>query len=88
VGGSLLGLWGLPLPIIEAVTLHPHPAALLSKSFSPLAAVHVANAFVHATTLEQARVSADRDYLDALGLESKLADWWSRCRAELPELWS
>ena len=43
VGGHLLGLWGIPNPIVEAVNFHHQPSAANSSEFSPLAAVHVAN---------------------------------------------
>lgn len=47
VGGYLLGLWGLPNPIVEAVTLHHRPLDSAVRNFSPVIAVHVANAFAH-----------------------------------------
>ena len=48
VGGYLLGLWGLPQDLIEAVAFHHDPAAHEVNRFSPLAAVHAANALIHA----------------------------------------
>lgn len=45
VGGYLLGLWGLPLGIVEAVTHHHHPERV--PPTSTLVAVHVANALSH-----------------------------------------
>src|SRR5207249_3887298 len=48
VGGYLLGLWGLPVSIVEAIAFHHCPAKSLNKAFSPLTAVHAANALVHA----------------------------------------
>lgn len=76
VGAYLLGLWGLPDPLIEAVAFHHHPALCPDRSFSPLTAVHVANALVHAQ--EQGDAVArqiDQEYLDALGLRDRLAIW-------------
>ena len=43
VGAYLLGLWGLPDAVVEAVAWHHAPALARPKSFSPLIAVHVAN---------------------------------------------
>jgi Predicted signal transduction protein len=43
VGAYLLGIWGLPFPIVEAVAWHHRPSQCLSNDMSPLAAVHVAN---------------------------------------------
>jgi HD-like signal output (HDOD) protein len=79
VGGSLLGLWGLPMAVVEAVALHDHPACFLTKAFSPLTAVHVAKALWQSTTLEDARKQIDRDYLSSLGLHDRLPAWW-HCR--------
>ena len=46
VGGYLLGLWGLPAPVVEAIALHHQPSRSLHQDFSPLTAVHAADALV------------------------------------------
>jgi len=76
VGGSLLGLWGLPLAVVEAVALHHHPSRFLSDRFSPLTAVHIANALAHASTMDDVWDYLDRDYLGELQLEDRLSAWW------------
>lgn len=43
VGAYLLGLWGLPDPILEAVAFHHVPSEAVCVGFTPLTAVHVAN---------------------------------------------
>src|SRR6202012_5531935 len=48
VGGYLLGLWGLPVPVVEAIALHHRPDVTLLKSFSPLTALHAGNVLVSA----------------------------------------
>jgi HD-like signal output (HDOD) protein len=85
VGGCLLGIWGLPVPVVEAAALHHHPARFLSSSFSPLTAVHVANAFQYATHREQARKRVDNAYLGELGLWDRLPQWWECCAAKESE---
>lgn len=71
IGGYLLGLWGLPTPIVEAIALHHEPSLSAEKMFSPLTAVHLANAFLHA---ERGDFSlADQDYLNRLHLTERLA---------------
>src|SRR5882757_4698210 len=45
VGAYLLGLWGLPITIVEAVAFHHQPQESAVKTFSPLTAVHLASAF-------------------------------------------
>ena len=54
VGGYLLGVWGLPVPLVEAVALHHQPPAQLrpptdcgARPVTPLSAVKLANAQAH-----------------------------------------
>jgi len=80
VGGFLLGLWGLPQEIIEAVAFHHDPATSADECFSPLSAVYVANVLFEQQsgdfTLEPNAASpVDPDYLAKLGLESRLESW-------------
>jgi HD-like signal output (HDOD) protein/ActR/RegA family two-component response regulator len=65
VAAYLLGLWGLPSTIIEAVAWHHDPAGSLSVKFSPLAAVHVASAFhdEKCTSVLRDRTPIDSTYL-------------------------
>lgn len=46
-GAYLLARWGMPANLTEAVALHHEPVNSFGKSFSALAAVHIANAIVH-----------------------------------------
>ncbi|MEO8427189.1 MAG: response regulator [Verrucomicrobiota bacterium] len=84
VGACLLGIWGLPLPIVEATALHHHPAQLLSKTFCPLTAVHVANALEHAAQRKDfdATLVVDGVYLEELGLTGRLEEWQQVCEAQ------
>lgn len=78
LGAYLLGLWGLPNIIVEAVALHHRPAAAAARGFSPLIAVHVADAFAHDQTGNHAQFPGnqiDRDYLTELGLGERLEEW-------------
>ncbi|MSU57833.1 MAG: HDOD domain-containing protein [Pedosphaera sp.] len=84
VGGWLLGVWGLPVPIVEAVALHHHPAQFLSRAFCPLTAVHVADSFLRSPDLEAATALVDAEYLRAIGVLEKLPEWWSRCHSPTP----
>jgi HD-like signal output (HDOD) protein len=81
VGGCLLGIWGLPLPVVEAVAMHHHPTRFLSDSFSPLTAVHIASALDKAHTPQEFESGVDRHYLRELGLESGLPRWWRIAQA-------
>ena len=47
VGGYLLGLWGLPVSVVEAIALHHSPQRTTTPAFAALTAVHAANVFEH-----------------------------------------
>lgn len=46
VGAYLLGIWGLPNPVVEALAFHHDPLRNLNKQFSPLTLVHTADVLV------------------------------------------
>jgi HD-like signal output (HDOD) protein len=77
VGAYLMGIWGLPSPLLQAVAFHDHPVDSLDTSFSSLAAVHSADAIV--SSADPARlcqdVQWDESYLAALGLQEKPPAW-------------
>lgn len=77
VGAYLLGLWGLPKPIIEAVAYHHCPSQNSeNRSFSPLAAVHIANSFIHQLG-DQSTVTGvlDTDYISTFGVLEQVPQW-------------
>jgi putative nucleotidyltransferase with HDIG domain len=82
VGAYLMGLWGLPDPIVEAIAFHHSPRKRLAPSFSPLTAVHVGNALAHAkcSGAGDAADLLDLDYLAELDLTDRLALWKTLCR--------
>src|SRR5579883_2094942 len=47
VAAYLLSLWGLPVPIVEAVAFHHHPCKSDHPALSPLTAVHAADVIEH-----------------------------------------
>lgn len=69
-GAYLLGLWGLPMPIVEAVAYHRTPARMRGAGFWVTGAVHVASALV-------AGEEVDTEYLRAVGVIDKLPQWRS-----------
>ena len=46
IGAYLLGLWGLPDNIVEAVAFHHLPSESLDREFNILSAVHIANSLI------------------------------------------
>jgi HD-like signal output (HDOD) protein/CheY-like chemotaxis protein len=78
LGATILGIWGLPKPIIEAVALHHCPWRNFQHSFSPIAAVHVANIFEHETRPDPHIIlpsQINSAYLRELGLEERPNEW-------------
>ena len=78
IGAYLLGVWGLPYPLLEAAAYHHRPAALHQKSFSELTAVHVASALVesrmsHGNEGQCAQI--DLAYLESMGVRDRLEEW-------------
>lgn len=78
VAAYLLGLWGLPASIVEAVAFHHSPGHSSLRVLTPLAAVHAANAIEHEMTLgiplEETPV-LDRHYLAEIEMERRLDKW-------------
>lgn len=78
VGAYLLGLWGLPNAIVEAVAYHHHPEQCLAQGFAPLTAVHLGDAMdfdTQSTNLERTSTGINMDYLARLGLVDRLPVW-------------
>ncbi|MGC9943798.1 MAG: response regulator [Verrucomicrobiota bacterium] len=78
VGGYLLGLWGLPVPVVEAIALHHRPELTLMRAFSPLTAVHVGNTLASVEFPSVTGIPAsepDLNYLSTLGLKGHLQTW-------------
>ena len=67
-GAYLLGLWGLPMPIVEGVAFQHRPARLRATGFWVAGAVHVATALVAGTAVDEA-------YLRSVGMHDRLPQW-------------
>jgi len=85
IGAYLLGLWGLPDAIIEAVAWHHAPAEAHPTTFCPLLAVHVADACdrqLHGS-LPLALTEndgVDEGLLAQLGFKDRLPVWQKQCQ--------
>jgi putative nucleotidyltransferase with HDIG domain len=76
VGAYLLGIWGLPNPIIEALAFHHQPSSYPQDHFNVLTAVHVANALEREDkTFPDQHSQVDEDYLSKLGMDNHLPEW-------------
>lgn len=74
IGAYLLGLWGLPHQVVEAVALHHRPEESLQMRFSPVIAVHVANALVN-TQANRPGGDINLAFLEKSGLADRLEVW-------------
>jgi HD-like signal output (HDOD) protein len=78
VGAYLLGIWGLPDPIIEAVAFHHHPDGAPVSTFNALAAVHIADCLQHEEDAASPAPDNERlnaEFLARMGLSARLPAW-------------
>lgn len=76
VGAYLLGLWGLPTPIVEAVLYHHQPNLSTIQEISPLSFVHIAESLSHFETSHSSNQGGvDEVYLKQIGLSSDPLTW-------------
>ncbi len=82
IGGYLLGLWGLPPRIVEAVALHHDPAVVAYNGLCALTCVHVADALVTRENwievdnhIARYQGHLDLDYLQRIKLAHRLDIW-------------
>ncbi len=74
VGGYLLGLWGFPDPLVEAVAFHHNPGECLAEGFTSLVAVHVADGLVNCGEGEVSDY-IDKEFIESAGLSEKVKQW-------------
>ncbi|WP_428624165.1 HDOD domain-containing protein [Sedimenticola sp.] len=77
IGAYLLGLWALADNMVEAVAFHHDPQQAEHDGFSPLLAVHVADALASNDSTDSAVIPAGLDmaYLEASGVSDRLDQW-------------
>jgi HD-like signal output (HDOD) protein len=81
VGGYLLGIWGLPYPVIEAAANHHAPGRVPSQpGLDVFAAVHIANALAHEASAgaggeSEPFAELTADFLQARGGQDQLPEW-------------
>ena len=89
LGACLISKWELPFPIAEAVAWHHDPGSSESQTFSPLTAVHVADAFFaenqvgsyqqHDGVVGEPMARIDSHYLTSLGKQHRVSYWRGHC---------
>ena len=77
VGAYLLALWGLPVPLIEAVALHHAPRRCCSSTLCLAGVIHIADALQHSQGLHPEVVPnpVDTEYLKLTGLDTHYESW-------------
>jgi len=83
-GAYLLGVWGLPLPIVEAVACHHAPREVADESFGTVGAVHVADVLVeemfHLPPGRAYESSLDREFVERVGIGERIGEWREAAR--------
>ncbi len=87
LGGYLLGLWGLPDVVIDSAVFHHEPSLSADTRFTPLTAVHVADALAREKTAPEfpCETQLDTEYLEHVGCSRRLEVWKALCPVEEPE---
>ena len=86
IGAYLLGMWGLPFPIVEATAYHHSPRRVAAGERRILAAVHLADVLM--STAEPDREDhtpeqrLDIGFLDGCGIRPDLSRWSQLAREE------
>lgn len=82
VGSYLVGLWGLPGSVIEAVAFHHQLDAYPNPSFCPAVAVHAADVIYYDLYPERSVGQPPRlnySYLEQAGVRKRYAEWTGLC---------
>jgi HD-like signal output (HDOD) protein len=86
IGACLLGMWGLPVSILEAVAWHHSPGASGSAGFCGLTAVHVADSMESLMqNIQPGKPGAglDLQYLADIGLQDRIPIWRELCTTSI-----
>ncbi len=76
IGAYLLGLWGLPQVVVNAVAFHHTPSTSGSETFDIAGSVHIAEALLNSTLDSKlCKVNLDTEYVNKMGLTDKMTLW-------------
>lgn len=82
IGAYLMGLWGMPGPVVEVIGFHHRLDTYPSKEFNPTIAVHAANAIYYENRPDEiigAPHIISMDHMQSLGLADKIDHWRELC---------
>lgn len=84
LGACMLGIWGLPSDIIEAIAYHHEPAKRPGEQYNLVTAVHVANVIEHQLQQREATTQEfDQAYLERLGIQDHPDSWRQLCSQQI-----
>ena len=92
IGAYLLGLWGLPCVVVEAVAHHHTPNKELHEKLDTVTGLHLANILAHEHPIEPsaspvlAHSPIDLEYLAMLGVADRLTEWEAAAEEAAREL--
>ena len=77
IGAYLLGLWGFPSSVLDAIAYHHRPDKYPGNTFEALTAVYAANLIIHNRDSETAaeQYEPDNEYLARVGCLDSFAEW-------------
>jgi len=92
IGAYLLGIWGLPSPVVEAVAHHHHPERVVQETLDAVAIVHIANFLAHEhpvqprSSEDPPHQAIDLEFVEKLGIAGQFAEWEDAAEAAAEEM--
>ena len=86
VGAYLIGLWGLPDTVIEALAYHHYPDKIQVDGLSPFISVYLANLFDHELAAKKVQAKPreiDKEFINNKGFGEKIDLWRNLCEQDL-----
>lgn len=87
VGGYLLGLWGIPGPVMESITYHHRISIYPSNQFDGLTALYAADFFINkinpCENFQDITTELDEKHFISTGTIQNLKKWEMICRNEV-----
>ncbi len=84
VGAYLLAIWGLPIPLVEAVASHHHPRRCGTNELCLSGVVHIANALLHTQDAHLGLIPSpvDTAYLEHIKMTQHYKIWLAELDAK------
>ena len=91
IGAYLLGLWGLPYAVVEAVALHHAPNRTAHRTFDAASAVYIANLLAKEQDSSypspgEESLQSNPEYLDSLEVQKHIPHWRAMAAEASPML--